>query len=100
MSFSSLDKSSEIIKCDMFAKKKFVVKQKGRLNSSIEHSFIKFHFYICFFELICCRYMLHVVHGFYLYLYMYLSVTSHINCNVARYLINDVYLTACAFIRS
>ena len=30
----------------------------------------------------------------------YLSVTSHINCIVARCLIKVVYLTACAFIRS
>ena len=31
---------------------------------------------------------------------LYLSVTSHINCIAARFLINLVYLTACAFIRS
>ena len=31
---------------------------------------------------------------------IYLSVTSHINCIVARCLINVVYLMACAFIRS
>ena len=30
----------------------------------------------------------------------YLSVTYHINCIAARCLINMVYLTACAFIRS
>ena len=29
-----------------------------------------------------------------------LSVTSHINCSVARCLINVIYLTECAFIRS
>ena len=34
------------------------------------------------------------------YLYLDLSVTSHINCIVARCLINVVYLTAYAFIRS
>ena len=31
--------------------------------------------------------------------YSYLSVTSYINCIVARCLINVVYLTACAFIQ-
>ena len=31
---------------------------------------------------------------------IFLSVTSHINCIVARCLINIVYLTVCAFIRS
>ena len=40
----------------------------------------------------------------YLYLmtccYLYLSATSYINCIAARCLINMVYLTACAFIRS
>ena len=30
----------------------------------------------------------------------YLSVTSHINCIATRWLINIIYLTACAFIRS
>ena len=32
--------------------------------------------------------------------YCILSVTSHVNCIVARYLLNVVYLTACAVIRS
>ena len=31
---------------------------------------------------------------------LYLSVTSHINCSIAFCLINIVYLTLCAFIRS
>ena len=51
------------------------------------------------------------VHYMYIYMYMLLaglgsvqcsllSVTSHINCSVKRCLINVVYLTACALIRS
>ena len=73
--------------------------------------FFNFFFKLFFFDTIDTKneysnikwlqYMLSVITVFpLLFIYVLLSVTSHINCIVARCLINVVYLRVCAFIRS